>query len=130
MGRVSSFLKVKEKPSHRIPSGPFPTFQVFQGTSLYNMILSCFWHSFPLLYINYIKLRRDQERAVMNLLLRSVLFSGALYLSLQGMAQNNAYPYKVAHDLALWHDNVDKEQQKFIIAGGRNDTLLRLAKDE
>jgi hypothetical protein len=30
----------------------------------------------------------------------------------------------------LWHDNVDKEQQKFIIAGGRNDTLLRLAKDE
>ena len=66
----------------------------------------------------------------MNLLLRSVLFSAALFLSLRGMAQNNAYPYKVAHDLALWHDNVDKEQQKFIIAGGRNDTLLRLAKDE
>ena len=66
----------------------------------------------------------------MNLLLRSVLFSAALFLSLKGMAQNNVYPYKVAHDLALWHDNVDKEQQKLIIAGGRNDTLLRLAKDE
>jgi hypothetical protein len=36
----------------------------------------------------------------------------------------------VAQDLMLWHDNVDKEQQKFIIAGGRNDTLIRLAKDE
>ncbi|MBN8854956.1 MAG: hypothetical protein J0H07_24055 [Sphingobacteriales bacterium] len=46
------------------------------------------------------------------------------------MAQNTAYPYKVAQDLMLWHDNVDKEQQKFIIAGGGNDTLIRLAKDE
>jgi len=46
------------------------------------------------------------------------------------VAQNTAYPYKVAQDLMLWHDNVDKEQQKFIIAGGGNDTLIRLAKDE
>ena len=66
----------------------------------------------------------------MSLFLRSVLFSGALFLSLRGEAQNTAYPYKVAQDLMLWHDNVDKEQQKFIIAGGRNDTLIRLAKDE
>ncbi len=66
----------------------------------------------------------------MNLFLRSVLFSGTLLLSLRGVAQNTAYPYKVAQDLMLWHDNVDKEQQKFIIAGGGNDTLIRLAKDE
>lgn len=66
----------------------------------------------------------------MNPFLRSVLFAGALFLSLRGEAQNTAYPYKVAQDLMLWHDNVDKEQQKFIIAGGRNDTLIRLAKDE
>ncbi|HVU54403.1 MAG TPA: hypothetical protein VHD83_05080 [Puia sp.] len=66
----------------------------------------------------------------MNLFLRSVLFSGALFLSLCGEAQSTAYPYRIAQDLLLWHDNVDKEQQKLIIAGGRNDTLLRLAKDE
>ncbi|HEY4205177.1 MAG TPA: hypothetical protein VGM31_00120, partial [Puia sp.] len=66
----------------------------------------------------------------MNPILRSLVLPGMLLMALsQGRAQN-AYPYKVAQDLMLWHDNVDKEQQKLIIAGGRNDTLLRLAKDE
>jgi len=47
------------------------------------------------------------------------------------MAQTNAYPYKVAQDRMLWHDNVDKEQQKLIIAGGgKRDSLIRLTRDE
>jgi len=51
--------------------------------------------------------------------------------SLDGTAQTNAYPYKVAQDRMLWHDNVDKEQQKLITAGGGSrDSLIRLAKDE
>jgi hypothetical protein len=66
----------------------------------------------------------------MSPVLRSLVFPVVLLMvTFQGRAQN-AYPYKVAQDLALWHDNVDKEQQKLIVAGGRNDTLLRLAKDE
>jgi hypothetical protein len=71
----------------------------------------------------------------MNLLLRSVLLPAALSVlmmtSLVGSAQTNAYPYKVAQDRMLWHDNVDKEQQKLLIAGGgRYDSLIRLSKDE
>ena len=51
--------------------------------------------------------------------------------SLKGVAQTNAYPYKVAQDRMLWHDNVDKEQQKLILTGGgRYDTLIRLSRDE
>jgi hypothetical protein len=51
--------------------------------------------------------------------------------SLNGTAQTNAYPYKVAQDRMLWHDNVDKEQQKLITAGGGSrDSLIRLTKDE
>ncbi len=47
------------------------------------------------------------------------------------VAQTSAYPYKVAQDRMLWHDNVDKEQQKLVIeGGGRRDSLIRLAKDE
>ena len=48
-----------------------------------------------------------------------------------GMAQGNSYPYKVAQDRMLWHDNVDKEQQKLLqLGGGHADTLIRLSKDE
>ncbi|HVW60933.1 MAG TPA: hypothetical protein VHC48_12880 [Puia sp.] len=51
--------------------------------------------------------------------------------SLDGIAQTSAYPYKVAQDRMLWHDNVDKEQQKLIVAGGGSkDTVIRLSKDE
>ena len=72
----------------------------------------------------------------MNILLRSISFPAALSVlllasSLDGTAQTNAYPYKVAQDRMLWHDNVDKEQQKLITAGGGSrDSLIRLAKDE
>ncbi len=51
--------------------------------------------------------------------------------SLDGVAQTSAYPYKVAQDRMLWHDNVDKEQQKLLVAGGGSrDSLMRLSKDE
>lgn len=50
---------------------------------------------------------------------------------LDGFAQTSAYPYKVAQDRMLWHDNVDKEQQKLMAAGGGSrDSLIRLSKDE
>ena len=72
----------------------------------------------------------------MHKLLRSFPFVAALSVfmistSLNGVAQTSAYPYKVAQDRMLWHDNVDKEQQRLIIAGGgKRDSLIRLAKDE
>ncbi|MES1159140.1 MAG: hypothetical protein ABUM51_00140 [Bacteroidota bacterium] len=59
----------------------------------------------------------------------TVLF--LLNFTLKGWAQGNAYPYKVAQDRMLWHDNVDKEQQRLVIlGGGRYDSLIRLSKDE
>src|SRR5882757_9510 len=51
--------------------------------------------------------------------------------TVKGWAQTNAYPYKVAQDRMLWHDNVDKEQQRLVIlGGGKYDSLIRLSKDE
>lgn len=47
------------------------------------------------------------------------------------LAQPNSYPYKVAQDRMLWHDYVDKEQQRLIqLRGSRNDSLIRLTHDE
>src|SRR6266567_8445683 len=72
----------------------------------------------------------------MNTFLRSVLHFTTLSLLLvaftvKGGAQTNAYPYKVAQDRMLWHDNVDKEQQRLVIlGGGKYDSLIRLSKDE
>ena len=59
----------------------------------------------------------------MNTLLRSIVHFTALSLflvtiAIKGSAQTNAYPYKVAQDRMLWHDNVDKEQQRLVILGG------------
>jgi hypothetical protein len=49
----------------------------------------------------------------------------------EGKAQTNPYPYKVAQDRMIWHDNVDKQQfQLLILGGGRFDSLIRLSKDE
>ncbi|MBN9379603.1 MAG: hypothetical protein J0H74_02480 [Chitinophagaceae bacterium] len=68
--------------------------------------------------------------------LRSIPFQIVLSVlmmtfSLDGVAQTSAYPYKVAQDRMLWHDNVDKEQQKLLVAGGGSrDSLMRLSKDE
>src|SRR5882757_5854235 len=46
-------------------------------------------------------------------------------------AQPNSYPYKVAQDRMLWHDYVDKEQQRLVqLGGGKTDSLVRLSKDE
>jgi hypothetical protein len=50
---------------------------------------------------------------------------------LQAAAQNNAYPYKVAQDRMLWHDNVDREQKRLLgLGGNKSDSLIRLVKDE
>jgi hypothetical protein len=50
---------------------------------------------------------------------------------LKARAQASAYPYKVAQDRMLWHDNVDKEQKHLLaIGGGKEDSLIRLSKDE
>jgi len=65
----------------------------------------------------------------MNTFLRSILSFTTLSLflmtfSVKGRAQANAYPYKVAQDRMLWHDNVDKEQQRLVIlGGGKYDSL-------
>ena len=72
----------------------------------------------------------------MNTFLRSILSFTILSLLLttfavKGRTQTNAYPYKVAQDRMLWHDNVDKEQQRLVIlGGGKYDSLIRLSKDE
>jgi hypothetical protein len=51
--------------------------------------------------------------------------------SVAAQAQPNSYPYHVAQDRMLWHDYVDKEQQRLIQLGGiKNDSLIRLTRDE
>ena len=46
-------------------------------------------------------------------------------------AQPNSYPYKVARDRMLWHDKVDKEQERLFQTGGnKNDSVMRLTKDQ
>lgn len=46
-------------------------------------------------------------------------------------AQPNSYPYKVAQDRMLWHDKVDKEQQRlFQLGGSKGDSVMRLTRDE
>ncbi|MDR3716980.1 MAG: hypothetical protein P4L51_29570 [Puia sp.] len=51
-----------------------------------------------------------------------------------GIAQASYYPYKVAQDRMLWHDNVDREQRNILLMGGRdhpkNDSMVSLNKDE
>src|SRR5215213_10245349 len=44
----------------------------------------------------------------------------------QTMAQPPVYPFVVARDRMLWHDNVDKEQRKLI----KSDGTVQLSKDE
>src|SRR5882757_1936208 len=72
----------------------------------------------------------------MNTFLRFKLGAATLSVLLmtftvKGWTQTNAYPYKVAQDRMLWHDNVDKEQQRLVIlGGGKYDSLIRLSKDE
>jgi len=49
----------------------------------------------------------------------------------RAVAQPNSYPFKVAQDRMLWHDYVDKEQQRLLqLGGGKNDSVVRLSKDE
>lgn len=46
-------------------------------------------------------------------------------------AQPNSYPYKVAQDRMLWHDKVDKEQQRlFQLGGSKDDSVMRLTREE
>ncbi|HLZ87533.1 MAG TPA: hypothetical protein VKQ52_09845 [Puia sp.] len=62
----------------------------------------------------------------------ALLLTCALLLAGSALrAQPNSYPYKVAQDRMLWHDYVDKEQQRLILLGGnRNDSVVRLTRDE
>jgi hypothetical protein len=47
-----------------------------------------------------------------------------------GQAQSTAYPFKVAQDRMLWHDNVDKQQRRLLALDGKSDDSLTLSKDE
>src|ERR1700761_5444363 len=73
---------------------------------------------------------------IMNPILRAVIpylsFPLLILASFRGQAQpNSAYPIKVAQDRMLWHDKVDKQQQiLFQYGGNKNDTLMRLTRDE
>jgi len=72
----------------------------------------------------------------MNRVIRTIL-SNFLVLGLivaapiWGVAQPNAYTFKIAQDRMLWHDKVDQEQQRLVIlGGGKYDSIIRLSKDE
>jgi hypothetical protein len=43
---------------------------------------------------------------------------------------NTAYPFKVAQDRMLWHDNVDKQQRQLLALDGKADDSFRVSKDD
>jgi hypothetical protein len=55
-----------------------------------------------------------------------VLLLTPLLPAAQTMAQPPVYPFAVARDRMLWHDNVDKEQRKLI----KSDGTVQLSRDE
>lgn len=60
-----------------------------------------------------------------------LVFPLLLLSFIDGKAQPNSYPYKVAQDRMLWHDKVDREQERlFQLGGNKNDSLIRLTRDE
>jgi hypothetical protein len=68
---------------------------------------------------------------ILRSLFRSLVAVPFLGLSLCGVAQPNSYPYKVAQDRMIWHDRVDREQQRLILLGnGKTDSVIRLTKDD
>jgi hypothetical protein len=71
------------------------------------------------------------NRFLRSFLIYLVVFVPVITARLETAAQANSYPYKVAQDRMLWHDNVDKEQKHLLlIGGGRVDSMIRLARDE
>ncbi|HMH22925.1 MAG TPA: hypothetical protein VK563_14160 [Puia sp.] len=71
------------------------------------------------------------NRFVRSFFIYLVVFVPVMTARLGVVAQANSYPYKVAQDRMLWHDNVDKEQKRLLVlGGGRTDSMIRLAKDE
>src|SRR5580658_3515622 len=62
---------------------------------------------------------------------RSLVAVPFLGLTLRSVAQPNSYPYKVAQDRMIWHDRVDREQQRLVVMGsGKSDSVIRLTKDD
>ncbi|HZE84559.1 MAG TPA: hypothetical protein VE035_09630, partial [Puia sp.] len=60
-----------------------------------------------------------------------MVFVPVMTVRFRAAAQGNSYPYKVAQDRMLWHDNVDKQQKHLLlIGGGRVDSMIRLGRDE
>jgi hypothetical protein len=68
---------------------------------------------------------------ILRSLFRSLVAVPFLGLSLCSVAQPNSYPYKVAQDRMIWHDRVDREQQRLVLLGnGKTDSVIRLTKDD
>lgn len=71
------------------------------------------------------------NRPVPSFILYFLVFLTLLAIRFPAEAQTNAYPYKIALDRMLFHDKVTEEQKRlFILGGGSQDSLIRLAKDE
>jgi hypothetical protein len=47
-----------------------------------------------------------------------------------GTSQTTNYPYKVAQDRMLWHDNVDRQQRQLLNLDGKSGDSFKLSKDE
>src|SRR5450631_2582473 len=50
--------------------------------------------------------------------------------SFHAYTQPVSYPFKIAQDRMLWHDNIDKEQKRLLALDGKADDTISLAKDE
>lgn len=71
------------------------------------------------------------NRVIRSFLIYLVVFVPVMTARFRVAAQANSYPYKVARDRMLWHDNVDREQKRMVaLGGGSSDTLIRWSKDE
>jgi len=50
--------------------------------------------------------------------------------SFHAYSQSVSYPFKIAQDRMLWHDNIDKEQKRLLALDGKDHDTISFSKDE
>ncbi len=66
----------------------------------------------------------------MKIIIRFLLFSYTLALSLPLCAQTANPGFKIQQERKLWHDNIDKEQKRLLALDGKADDIIQASRDE
>ncbi|HEY4154097.1 MAG TPA: hypothetical protein VGM24_01680 [Puia sp.] len=61
---------------------------------------------------------------------RFVIFPILLFPALAVLGQMARPPFKIQQERKLWHENIDREQQRLLALDGKADTIIQVSKDE